>query len=131
MGKITCPSSTCSPGADLLATVGSDGRLKHLRTPLRIDAAFVENARRQGPPEARMRFAAPCQQGSCGHWTGSACGLIDRVMAHLDDQPQDMRADAPPPCTIRGTCRWYHQTGVQACLCCDLVVRQPQPEPAE
>ncbi|MCG6903402.1 MAG: hypothetical protein LJE68_12050 [Rhodobacter sp.] len=131
MSTITCPSATCEPGAYLLGTLGSDGRIKHLRTPLRVDADFVAKARANGEPESHMRFAAPCQEGKCSHWTGAACGLIDRVMAHLDALEADIRADSPPPCTIRGSCRWYRQSGVEACLSCDLVVRLPEATAAE
>ncbi len=130
MTSVTCPSATCEPGAKLLGAVGEDGRIKHLRTPLEIDKDFVAKARAKGVPEAKMRFAAPCQEGKCGHWTGDACGLIDKVMAHIEAEAPEMKAVEVPPCTIRASCRWYMQTGAQACLSCDLVVRLPEQEVA-
>ncbi|KMW59240.1 hypothetical protein AIOL_004221 [Candidatus Rhodobacter oscarellae] len=132
MADLTCPSARAAPGAKLIGTLGADGRVKPLRTPLEVDADFIARAKRQGEPEARMRFAAPCAQGGCGHWTGQACGLIDRVLDHIATLPQDVRAKTLPPCTIRGDCRWYHQTGAEACRSCDLVVRLPaEPVAAE
>lgn len=125
MPTITCPSATCDPGATLLGTVGADGRVKHLRTPMVIDADFVVRAKANGTPEAHMRFAAPCRTGRCSHWTGKGCGLIDWVMDHLDATAPQMKAAKPPPCTIRASCRWYRQSGVGACLACDLVTRLP------
>ena len=125
-----CPSAECAPGATLLGVLGEDGRIKHLRTPMRIDADFVARAREQGEPEARMRFASGCQEGGCGHWSGTACELIDKVMAHLDPQLDAVRSDTLPPCTIRATCRWYAQRKAEACSVCDLVVRLPEPAAA-
>lgn len=95
-----------------------------------VDEAFVARARAAGEPEARMRFTAPCAEGSCSHWTGKACGLIDRVLRHVDAAPSDPRGGALPPCTIRKECRWFGQQGRSACAVCDLVVRQPEAEEA-
>lgn len=131
MTKHACPSAECAPGATLLGVLGDDGRIKHLRTPMRIDADFVTRARAQGEPEARMRFASTCQEGNCGHWSGKACGLIDKVMAQLEPQLDRVRAETLPPCTIRVNCRWYAQSGHDACSVCDLVVRLPEPAAAE
>lgn len=126
MGDATCPSATLSPGVRLLGARGADGRIKHLRTPLTVDEDFVSRAKAQGNPEARMRFAAPCEESKCSHWTGKACGLIDRVLSHLDGQTDDPRtAEDLPPCTIRASCRWWKQDGASACHACDLVVRLP------
>ncbi len=115
----------------MLGVAGKDGRIKHLRTPMPVDDDFVRQASANGPPEAHMRFAAPCEEGKCGHWTGAACGLIDKVLAHLEAEAPGMKAATLPPCTIRGSCRWYSQTGEEACLACDLVVRQPAQIAAE
>lgn len=118
----TCPSARCAPGATLLGALGPDGRIRHLRTAVTIDADFVAQAQEHGPPEARFRFAAPCAEGGCGQWNGQGCGVVEKVLAHIAAvAPELARAD-PPPCTIRATCRWRAQRGVAACLSCDLVV---------
>lgn len=121
----TCPSARAEPGALLLGVAGPDGRIKHLGTPLKVDAAFLDRAAAQGDPEARMRFAAPCQEGVCGHWTGEKCGLIERVFAEIDQAAADPRTGTLPRCVLRAKCRWYDQEGRAACLACDLVVRTP------
>ncbi|WP_341366960.1 hypothetical protein [Yoonia sp. BS5-3] len=117
----TCPSARCAPGATLLGVKGSDGRVHNLRTAMPIDEAFVQQAKAHGAPEQRMRFAAKCETSGCSQWTGDRCGVIDRVLGHLEAHKVPLRDDLPP-CPIRGTCRWYSQTGRTACHACDLVV---------
>ncbi len=117
----TCPSARAAAGATLLGVKGADGRIKHMRTPMVVDAGFVAAASTQGPPEARMRFASPCQTSGCAQWTGSRCGIIDEVLQHLAADPAPQRATLPA-CAIRSTCRWHGQSGDSACYACDLVV---------
>ncbi len=119
---LSCPSAPAAPGATLLGVLGADGRIHNLRTPLKVDAGFLDAAARDGPVEARMRFAGRCQTSGCSQWTGSRCGVIDRAMAHLEavgarPVPQDL-----PPCVIRGDCRWFAQSGPDACGTCTLIV---------
>ncbi|MFC3613665.1 hypothetical protein ACFORG_07815 [Lutimaribacter marinistellae] len=117
----TCPSATCTPGNQLLGVKGADGYVRHLRTALTIDADFVETASELGKPEARMRFASTCATSGCAQWTGTRCGVIDHVIEHLE-QVKVPLAPSIPPCPIRGSCRWYDQTGETACRACSLVV---------
>ncbi|HEX8646546.1 MAG TPA: hypothetical protein VF715_06570 [Thermoleophilaceae bacterium] len=115
----TCPSSSCEPGAKLIGVVGADGTVGYVSPPLEIDADFVERARRGRTPEKRFRFAGPCVEGRCAQWTGSRCGVIDTVLTTPD------RPSAPerlPHCGIRSSCRWYAQSGAEACAVCPLVV---------
>lgn len=127
--RLTCPSAPCAPGAQLVGILGGDGRVHNLRTPLEVDEGFVAEASRQGPPEARMRFAAPCQKSGCAQWTGEGCGVIRKVMAHLGAAAEG----ALPPCTIRSSCRWYAEKAAAACHVCDRVVTDQaamEPRPA-
>lgn len=119
-GALTCPSTRAAPGAALIGVVGRDGRVRHVRTALTIDAGFVEEASRAGPPEARMRFAGRCVEGACAQWTGTRCGVIDRVLGLLG--PEGRGTDGLPACTVRATCRWYAQAGRDACGACVEVV---------
>lgn len=116
-----CPSAPAEPGAGLLGVLGPDGRIHNLRTPMQVDAAFLEAARSHGAPEARMRFSGRCQTSGCSQWTGTRCGVIDRAMKDME-VPAVSPAAELPPCTIRGTCRWYAQTGASACGTCALIV---------
>jgi len=125
MGDILCPSATCAPGVSLIGTLGADGRIKHLRTPLKIDADFVETVQARGEPEAHFRFSTQCVEGHCSHWTGAACGLIETILDRVEAEASVLKADAVPSCPIRSQCRWYAQEGRSACMVCDLVVRQP------
>lgn len=124
MTGLTCPSAPASPGAVLLGVKGAEGRIVPLRTRMQVDADFLASAARLGPPEARMRFASPCQTRGCTQWTGSACGIIQRVLDHLGPAPAPPapQAERLPPCTIRQDCRWFSEQGRPACAACDLVV---------
>jgi hypothetical protein len=123
---LMCPSSRCEPGSSLIAILGDEGRLAHVTPALPVDAAFVESARRHGSPEARMRFASPCLQAGCAQWTGSSCGIIEKVVA-AEVGPQGGRL---PRCAIRPSCRWYAQEGAAACRACPLVVTDAREDAA-
>lgn len=122
-----CPSARCAPGARAFGAVGSDGRVKHFRTTLPVDADFTARANRHSDAESRMRFASPCAESGCGNWKNGECSLIGRVHDFLDslDSPPPAPPDTPSPCPIRGTCRWFAQERFRACAVCDLVVRRP------
>ena len=115
----TCPSARAEPGATLLGVVGATGRMKPLRTAMLVDADFIAMASDTGPPETRIRFAAPCVKGACAQWTGHHCGVIERVLTHLGTPASP---DALPPCLIRATCRWFAERGGAACGVCDQIV---------
>lgn len=104
-----------------MGTLGEDGRVHNLRTKLVVTPAFIVEANKLGPPEARMRFAASCQEGECAQWTGSRCGIIEKVLDHLDAEVVGEDA-VLQPCTIRAACRWFDQRGAPACNACALVV---------
>jgi hypothetical protein len=120
---LTCPSSTCQPGAVLLGVVGRDGRVRYVSPALAVDDEFVEQAQRGRTPEKRFRFAGPCVEDRCAQWTGRSCGVIERVLSHPGVDEAVAAHDGPaPPCAIRRHCRWFAQEGVAACHACPLVV---------
>ncbi len=129
-GDRTCPSARCAPGNRLIGVRGPDGRIAAVRTPLPVTEDFVAAASEHGPPEARMRFAGRCATSGCAQWTGSRCGVIDRVMAHLDALKVPLDPGLPP-CAIRATCRWFDQTGSTACAGCSYVVTDTRAMAAE
>ena len=112
-------------GVTLIGIVGEDGKVGHLASPLVVDDAFVEKTspeNNQGvPAERRFRFSGTCAESKCGQWTGSACGVIGRVMEHLEEA-KVMLEDRIPPCTIRASCRWYNQREEKACMACSFVI---------
>jgi hypothetical protein len=121
-----CPSARCEEGAILLGIVGRDGVVGYVQPQIVVGQDFVDAATRGRTPEKRFRFAGPCVEAECAHWTGARCGVIDRVM-----QLRDQKALTPSPdlprCTIRPLCRWFAQRGPEACQVCPLVVTDLTP----
>lgn len=126
MSKL-CPSSRCQEGAILLGIVLSNGSVAFAKDRIVVDGAFVQNATAEGsrPPESRFRFGSPCAKGGCHQWTGSRCGVIDSVLEEAQAQNYLLPGDTSlPQCSIRESCRWFDQTGADACAVCDAVVTE-------
>jgi hypothetical protein len=116
---LRCPSSRCEPGAVLLGIMLPSGQLAYAAERVVIDEEFVAIANEGRSPEARFRFSSPCVRGACRQWTGTGCGVIEAVLA----QEQPAATDGPlPHCSIRSTCRWFAQSGREACAVCPKVV---------
>lgn len=115
--KKLCPSHTCEPGAILLGIVGRDGRVAFSSDRLIIDEEFVQIARAGRTPEKRFRFGGQCVQNGCRQWTGKRCGVIDSVTGTVRGDTADL-----PECSIRSECRWFYQSGDEACAVCPEVV---------
>ena len=105
----------------LLGVIGADGVVGYVSPSPTIDAEFVAEARRTGDPERRFRFSQPCVEAGCSQWTGTRCGVIDRVVQAGADA-EYVSESSPPACGIRPACRWFAQEGVQACAVCPLVI---------
>lgn len=114
----TCPSAIAETGNLLYARV-DNGRIERLGTPLPLTADFVAAVRSHGSPEQRFRFAGTCQEGRCAQWTGTGCGVIERVLSRMDT----VAGEHPlPRCFLRASCRWFAQEGAAACSACSRVV---------
>ena len=124
MPEPLCPSAPAEPGALLLGLIGEGGRLERLLTPLAIDQNFIEVAQRNGGLLGkRFRFSSPCQRGGCGHWADDSCGLIGQLQDSVEQK--SIKVDsALPPCAIRKDCRWWEQSGREACAVCTFVSRE-------
>jgi hypothetical protein len=124
--QTTCPSGRCLEGATLLGIVGVNGEVGYITPRIVVDATFVARAEQQRKPETRFRFAEPCVEHECVHWTGNRCGLIHQV---LDSPAAALRimtqSKALPDCVIRRSCRWFAQVGARACAICPQVVHTP------
>lgn len=121
-----CPSATAEVGNLLYGRV-NNGQIERLGTPLPLTEAFVEAVSSHGSPERRFRFAGSCQEGRCAQWTGTGCGVIERVLARMETPAG---ADPLPRCFLRASCRWFAQEGAVACSACSRVVtdsRTPVP----
>ena len=119
----SCPSARCEVGAVLLGIVGRDGRVGYVTPRMTVDAEFVNAAQKGRSAEARFRFSQPCIESHCSQWTGSRCGLIDRVLESPEGSDITKQAQGTlPECVIRPSCRWFSQVGAKACEVCPLVV---------
>jgi hypothetical protein len=128
---LLCPSARCEPDSILLGVVMSDGRVGYLRPEQRIDADFVAAAHGGRAPEKRFRFAQPCVEGRCSHWTGSRCGVIQNVLESVEGRVAACESRPLPRCTIRPRCRWFAEHGTRACAVCPLVVTEPAGAPGD
>lgn len=120
--NLLCPSSRCQEGAILLGIVLPGGSVAFAKDRIVVDGGFVHNASREGshPPESRFRFSTPCAGAGCHQWTGTRCGVIESVLTEAHDV--DYQSGSLPDCSIRAQCRWFDQSGVEACGVCDQVV---------
>lgn len=118
----SCPYACCEPDNLLLGVKEADGRIRHLPTPFPIDATLVQTPAARRKAEAQMRFTSGCVTTACPHWANTRCSVIDRVLVQLDRMKIPLAAKMPA-CPIRGSCRWYDQTGETACRACSLVVK--------
>lgn len=116
-----CPSAPAEPGAGLLGVLATDGKIHNLRTLMPVDEDFLTAVRIRGAPEERMRFSSRCQTLGCSQWTGTRCGVIDRAMKEMEVSGAPPTTKLPP-CSIRGTCRWFAQNGAKACPTCAFIV---------
>jgi hypothetical protein len=115
----SCPSGRCREGALLIGIVRSDGTVGYLGGPVEVDAQFVAVAHQGRAPETRFRFSEPCAQGTCRHWGGDACTLVDQVLELDIEASED---PALPRCGIRRSCVWFAQRGRDACAVCPQVI---------
>jgi hypothetical protein len=124
-----CPSARCDEGALLVGIIGIEGKVAYISPALRVDHEFTEEAWRGSAPEQRFRFAAPCRESSCVHWTGTRCGVIDAALLAAEATQTRQCASSPlPRCGIRAQCRWFAQTGPDACSTCPFLFNYIWPE---
>ena len=117
-----CPSALCEEHAILLGIIGPDGVVGYIRPSITVDGDFVRKACEAGAPEARFRFAQPCRESGCRHWTSSRCDVIDDALCIAGAMNSgDESAIQLPKCAIRPDCRWFVQVGPQACRICPFI----------
>lgn len=117
--KIMCPSSKAQKGAQLLGVRQEDGKVAILPQTLMIDESFISEANKVKPAEQRFRFTNKCIESGCAQWTGSRCGVADKIVSVLAHLPIE---EELPQCAIRPDCRWFRQNGVNACKICPFVI---------
>lgn len=127
--SVLCPSAGCHEGAILLGIVCPDGRVAFAEGRTIVDREFVSVATGEGcrAPERRFRFSSPCAQGACRQWIGAQCGVIAGAMEEARAQGHQAREHELPECAIRSDCRWFLQSGADACAVCELIVTETRP----
>ncbi|HEV2124724.1 MAG TPA: hypothetical protein VGW38_18410, partial [Chloroflexota bacterium] len=83
---VLCPSARCEEGAGLFGIVQPDGKVGYLGGEIRVDEEFVVKTKAGRSPEKRFRFSNRCIEAGCRQWTGSRCGVADKVMAEAEPQ---------------------------------------------
>jgi len=120
-----CPSSPLEPGAVLVGVVLTNGRIAYAADRLTVDEELAGAVRQAESPEKLFRFASTCRQTGCVQWTGNRCGIIDR---ELDLNQHAAETGELPLCSIRSECRWYSQSGREACAVCPYVITDSRPK---
>ena len=123
--KKLCPSYACQEGAILLGIVMRDGRVAFSSDRLIVNEEFVQIARTGRTPEKRFRFGGQCVQNGCRQWTGERCGVIDSI---TETANVEVESAALPECSIRSECRWFYQSGAEACAVCPEIVTDSREE---
>jgi hypothetical protein len=116
---VMCPSAPPSSGALLLAITKPDGTPAYLPRPLPVNDEFITALGEQSDVDQRFRFAAPCVESKCAHWSDHQCS----IPSMLASDPAMTVATELPRCSIRRSCRWFSQHGADACRLCPGVVR--------
>jgi hypothetical protein len=119
--KIMCPSARAKPGAQILGIRQTDGSVAILPQTLPVNDTFIELAAASGKAEERFRFTNKCVEGGCTQWTGNSCGVAERVLQFLEHVPT---LDTLFACAIRPKCRWFLQSGAEACTVCSFVITE-------
>ena len=115
-----CPSA--QPDWDQAMVFGvvqgtaNEPRVSYLEQPLAPTPALLAQTSPVQPTEV-LRIAAPCVGHACVHFDGSHCQLAARTIVHLQEVTEKL-----PPCSIRRSCRWWHEQGKAACQRCPQVV---------
>jgi hypothetical protein len=117
--KKLCPSHNCQEGSILLGVVDGNGRVDFLTDRMIVNQEFVQIARAGRTPEKRFRFGGQCVTSGCKQWTGKRCGVIDSITESVEINVEN--ADLPE-CSIRSECRWFYQSGSEACAICPEVI---------
>lgn len=117
--KKLCPSHNCQAGTILLGVVNGDGRVGFTADRIIVTEEFVQIARAGRTPEKRFRFGGQCVQSGCKQWTGKRCGVIDSITEAVDI---NVESAALPECSIRSECRWFYQSGAEACAICPEII---------
>lgn len=117
---LKCPSAKPSESSELFGIVNKEGKVNYLKTPLKINASFIDTVSSNTAPDQRFRFTSKCVESGCKHWKNDskACNLASDIVSKFKSNSEPL-----PFCAIRDACRWYAQEGKKACTGCAFVRR--------
>ncbi|MDH6132924.1 hypothetical protein P3T37_002310 [Kitasatospora sp. MAA4] len=112
-----CPSAKPDrPEAVVLGIHADSDGLTYLDTPVPA-AEAVALLPPDVIPTRVLRFAGHCY-ASCHQRIGDSCGLVTKTALHAPA----VEDSSLPRCHLRPRCKWWQQTGADACRRCPLVV---------
>ena len=121
--QTTCPSVQAHvPGAEVFAVVAGTvdaPDVQYLDRTIPVTREVLEMSAPFDPAEV-FRISGPCAMSTaCAHFDDARakCRLAIRTV-----RMAPVVVHKPPRCAIRGTCMWWHQEGLPACLRCPQVV---------
>jgi hypothetical protein len=118
---LQCPSSSAeAEGSVIFGIVLGTPEEPHLLHLDQVKPVPIELLELDAPVKLAeiFRIAGACSEGDCKHYDGSKCRLVERIVDGLPTVTEQI-----PACAIRSTCRWWHQSGKEACLRCPQIVR--------
>ena len=113
---ILCPAAPLTEGALLFGLIDRRGQVSYSQAAIRVTKKLLLELPLVA--EQEFRFASPCAQSACVHWSGE-CSLSTRL-SEFQAFGQDDPEDGLPACAIREECRWYQQDGPQMCSHCRI-----------
>ena len=117
-----CPSAQPDmAGAIAFGVIGGTAEepvASYLKETIPVTPELLQLARPVKPTEV-FRFAAPCAESGCQHYSGDSCQLAEKISTDVPTSLQKL-----PACKIRGSCRWWAEQGRAACFRCPLVVTE-------
>jgi hypothetical protein len=121
---LLCPSAQPEiPGSVIFGVIQGtpkNPRLVQLTEPQATTPEILALAEPVKPTEV-FRFAAPCAESACRHFDGNKCQLAGRIVRLIPPLEASL-----PPCSIRRSCRWWHQEGKAACMRCPMIVTESE-----
>lgn len=118
--RLTCPSG--QPDMEQARVIGVVAgtpevpRIAYLKAEAVIPASQLPDVGALAVTEV-FRFAAHCEEHRCSQFADGRCSLGQRLVDGVDPV-----VDALPSCTIRTSCRWFHEQGSAACVRCPQVI---------
>ncbi len=117
---LLCPSAQADWKGSVIFGVMQGTAMEPRMTPLEealpVTFDILELCKGVSPSEV-YRFAAPCANAACQHFSSGTCRLAKRIVSVTSPVTSDL-----PLCAVREQCRWFAQEGSDACYRCPQIV---------